>query len=133
MPSDPVLRLAKLRVIKASADLEVQLAMKEGSAPALEILRRLRDRAAENLPKLAFLNLDNPNDFIAAKVIQNEVKRYDEWITWMGEIVAEGKAYDHEFQESEREEILDMLAESPEGMQEAVALGLIVDNPRQDG
>jgi hypothetical protein len=85
LPADPIVRLAKLRIIKASADLEVQLATRNGSAPAIHILMCLRERAAESLAALATCDTENPQ---AIRILQNEVKRYDEWVIWMRELIA---------------------------------------------
>lgn len=133
MARDPIDRIAKLRIIKMSAELEVQLAMKGGSSPTLEIVRRLRDRASESLAALAFVNLHEAKGVTEAITLQNEVKRYDEWLTWMSEIINEGKAFDQELSAEDREEILDHLSESPEGLDEAIALGLVDQHPRDEG
>lgn len=130
MSNDPIVRLAKLRIIKASADLEVQLSDIHGSGPSIEILRRLRDRAAESLAALAFHDL--AKDRAGAVTLQNEVKRYDEWVAWLQEIISEGIAYDKEMDADEREEMLDLLTASPEGERQAAELGL-VDLEPQDG
>jgi|SRR5579885_2712588 len=122
---DPVMRLAHQRIIRASVELERQLNGRIGCGAALEILGRLRERAAESLGALAFCNFDDPADLIKAKTLQNEVKRYDEWVGWLREIVNEGKAFDRELGEQEREEMLDVLMQTEEGRAEAEALGLI--------
>jgi hypothetical protein len=131
MPQDPILRLAQKRIIKASIDLEVQLSTMQGSAPAIEMLRRARDEAADSLTKMVFLNLDDPGDLIKMRVMQNEVKRYDELVGWMSTIIAEGKMLDVEMQESERDEMLDILTETAEGQQEAIDSGLVDDQSKQ--
>lgn len=122
MAQDPILRLAKLRAIKASADLEVQLSNRTGSAPTIEILRLLRDRAAESLAALAVANPEKPE---VIRVLQNEVMKYDEWVAWMKEVISTGITYDKEFTEEERDETLDMLMTTPEGQRQAIELGLI--------
>jgi hypothetical protein len=127
--SDPLVLLAKQRIIKASADLEVQLGEKTGGGPAIEILRRLRDRAAESLAGLAVVNLFTADGRCEAVVLQNEVKRYDEWIGWIRGIIAEGVAADREMHEEEREELLDVLLQSSRGEQEAIELGMIDPGP----
>lgn len=131
MSNDPILRLAKLRVIKASADLEVQLSTKQGAAPTIDILRRLRNNAATSLMQIAFLNIDDPKGRLTYVTLQNEIKRYDEWVDWMADIIHEGKAFDQEFSAEERDEILDLLTRTPEGQQEAVALGLADNIPQE--
>lgn len=128
--ADPILRLANQRIIKASADLEVQIANRNGSAPALYVLAKLKDCAAVSLAALAFLNLDDPADIIKAKVLQNEVKRYDEWFVALQSLIAEGVQLDRQQTDEDREELLDVLTQTPEGQQEAVELGLIDDIPR---
>jgi hypothetical protein len=130
MADDPVQRLAKLRIIKASADLEVQLAGMVGASPTIEILRKLQERAAESLAALAFINIQDPAELPKALTLQNEVKRYDEWLEWIRELIAEGKQYDQEITADEREEMLDLLTETPEGEQEAISLGLLDEIPR---
>ena len=48
MAEDPILRLSKLHIVKVSMELEAQFIAK-GDAPCLEILKRLREKAAESL------------------------------------------------------------------------------------
>lgn len=130
--ADPINRLAKHRIIKASADLEVQLAYKGGSAPALIILRELRDRAAESLEALVLVNFCDPKQIPAAITLQNEIKRYDEWVAWMSGLISDGTAFDKEISEEDRAEFLDILSATAEGQEEAIALGLVDRNPAQD-
>lgn len=129
MSADPVYRLAKLRIIKLSADLEVQLASVPGGGPTVEILRRLQHNAAESLAALAVCDTEDPK---MIRLLQNEVKRYDEWLAWMKSIVAEGKLADQEISAQEREEMLDYLSQTPEGAQQAIDLGLIDDVPQDE-
>jgi hypothetical protein len=128
--ADPIIRIAHQRIVKLSADLEVQIAAKDGSAVALEMLRRLRDRAAESLAAMLLINFDDPSELVKAKTMQNEVKRYDEWLGFMRDIVNEGRAYDKQMSDADRQELVDYLCQSAEGQQEAVALGLVDDIPR---
>lgn len=130
MSEDPIKHLAKLRVIKLSADIEAQLSQNPASGPAIEILRRLRERAAESLAGLAFLNVYDPKDRIKIVTLQNEVKRYDEWLVWLREIVTEGIACEKAMTEEEREEMLDYLTSTPEGEREAIDMGLVDEVPR---
>lgn len=122
MSNDPLVRLARMRIIRLSHELETQLADKHGGGVALEILRRLKDRAAESLYALAVCDTEDPK---AIRILQNEVKRYDEWLEWLREIVQEGIAYDHEVDDDERNELIDLLTQTPDGQREAIALGLI--------
>jgi hypothetical protein len=121
MSEDPILRLAKIHIVKVSMELEAQFIAK-GDAPCLEILKRLRDRAAESLMALALCNSEDPK---AIRLLQNEVKRYDEWVKWMQEIIDEGRSADQELSHQEREELLDILQQTPEGQEQAIDLGLV--------
>jgi hypothetical protein len=127
VPTDPVIRLAKLRIVKASADLEVQLGTKTGSAPAIHILHCLQDRAAESLAALAFVDAEDARQI---RTFQNEVKKYDEWVVWLRELIADGKRIAQEFDDDARNEMLDVLLETPEGQRQAIELGLVDDIPR---
>lgn len=119
---DPIVRLAHLRIIKLSHDLDRQLANRRDCAPVLEILHRLQDRAAESLAALATCDTEDPK---AIRLLQNEVKRYDEWVGWLREIMSEGVDYDKEISAEERDEMIDMLTQTPDGAREAMELGLI--------
>lgn len=129
MSNDPVYRLAQLRVVKVSAELEVELAFVKNSGPALHILRMLRERAADSLNKLAFCQLQTRKGIEEAITLQNEVKRYDEWFGAIRQIIAEGKQVDQEISIEERQDMLDHLLGTPEGQQQAVDLGLVNENP----
>lgn len=124
MSTDPLVRLAQQRIVKMSAELEVQLSSVPGGGPSVEVLRRLRERAAESLAALVIVDAEDPK---AIRLLQNEVKRYDEWIAWLREIISEGITYDKQFTDDERNEIIDMLAASPDGQRELIELGLIPD------
>jgi hypothetical protein len=123
---DPIEALARQRLIKISAELEVELSDLRGGGPTREITRRLKARAAESLAALAIVDLFTDKGIDAAIALQNEVKRYDEWIGWMREILNEGITYDREQSEDEREALLDLLMQRGQrGEQEAIELGLI--------
>lgn len=124
--ADPISRLAKLRIVKLSADLEVQLAAVQGGGPCVEILRRLQDRAAESLAGLAVCDTEDPR---AIRLLQNEVKRYDEWLHAMKDIIAEGKFYDRELTEDDRNDLLDLITEGADD-REAAIYGLVDDVPQ---
>jgi hypothetical protein len=128
--ADPTVLLARQRIIKASADLEVELSERSGGGPTIEILRRLREAAAESLAALVYLDVHDPKDRIKITTMQNEVKRYDEWVAWLRAIIAEGVAYDREMRDAERDEMLDLLAQQPDGERQAIELGLIDGAPQ---
>lgn len=117
--SDPIARLA--RAAKLSVDLEVELASKTPSW-LREIYRRFHDRAAEALVALSFAD---PEDSKTIRTLQNEVKRYDEFVADLRAIIQEGIAADHEMRDIDQEELLDVLTMTPDGQQQAAALGLV--------
>lgn len=128
MSEDPILRLAKIHIVKVSMELEAQF-IARGDAPCLEILKRLRDRAAQSLMALALCDSEEPK---AIRLLQNEIKRYDEFVGFMKEIVDEGRSTDQELSHQEREELLDILQQTPEGQEQAIDLGLVRRNVRDE-
>lgn len=119
----PVLRLAQRRVIAASADIEAQLSVREGCRPVLIMLVTARQEAAEAMAELATIDLTAPISEI--RRLQNEVRRFDDLMTWLRALVARGFEYDHEISEQERDELAAALSATPEGEAEAIELGLI--------
>lgn len=127
---DPIFNLARLRILRLSAELEVELSGKDYAGPTIEILQRLQARAAESLQALVFCNLLTEKGRDEALTLQNEVKRYDEWFVAIKAIINEGKVIDQQLKEDEHEDTLEILTQTEEGRAEAVALGLIEDHPK---
>jgi hypothetical protein len=124
---DPIVRLARQRIVKACMDLEVQISSVKGGGPCVEILRVLQERSAESLAALAIVDAEDPK---AIRTLQNEVKRYDEWFGAIRDIISQAKIYEAEFTEDDRNELLDLLIETPEGQQQAIDMGLVDEIPR---
>lgn len=122
MSADPLVAMARARIMALSRNLINALKDKNGGGVAIEMLRRLQDRSAESLAALATVDAQ---DTKAILTLQNEVKRYDEWVAWMQDIIAEGTSYDREETEEDREEMVDILMQTPEGYRQAVEAGLI--------
>lgn len=122
MNDDPVHLIAKQRIIAASSDIEAQLSLQQGCRPVLVVLLKARDRAAESLQALAF---HEANDVAGIRILQNEVKRYDELVAWFREIIVAGIEYDKEITAEDQEQMLDLLTQTLAGQQEAIELGLI--------
>ena len=125
MSDDPIVRLARtraLRAIRDSAEIEVQLSNIQGARPVVTILLKAREKAAQALTALAFIDVNEPK---AITLLQNEVRRYDDLVRWFAELVAEGLENDAEITAADREEMIDLLSQSPEGLREAEDLGLI--------
>ncbi len=122
MSSDPLTRVAKLRVVRLSQELEVLLANKQGGNIVVEIVNQLRDKAAESMTALICCDVTKLSDVIR---LQNECKRYDEFMDELARIAREGVAFDQEISREEREELLDYLVQTDEGQQQAMELGLL--------
>lgn len=119
----PILRLAKQRIIAASADIEAQLSVTAGCRPVLFMLLKARDEAAEALAELAALPPGSPaSEFLR---LQNDVALYDHIVRWLRQLVARGFELDREISEAERQELADILVATPGGEEEAMELGLI--------
>jgi hypothetical protein len=124
---DPILRLAKLRVIQASAEIEAELSLKRSFL--IPVLNEFREKAAESLVALTIVA---PTDAEKVRTLQNEVSKYYELFDALRDIVAKGMMYEQEISDAEREEYLDMLVESPEGQRQALEEGLVDDRRHVD-
>lgn len=122
MSDDFITRVAKLRIVRLSQELEVLLAEKRGGDIVNEIVNRLRDRAAESMTALSICDATSPS---AVMLLQNEVKRYDEFLGCLRDITQEGIAHDKELSREDRDDLLDILVQTTEGQQEAMDLNLL--------
>jgi hypothetical protein len=119
-----LIRLANLHLIRDSAELEAEIAVK---APGwfITLYRRFQNRAAEAMAAMAFIST-----FDEMVALQREIKLYDAFIEEVRAFVSEGKLLDQQTTEDERNEILDLLSEQgEEGYKHAVDLGLIQPGP----
>lgn len=123
MDDGPIRRLAERRILAASADIEAQLSVKTGCRPVLFVLLKAREEAAEAMVELA--TLDTTATRARITHLQNEVRRYDDIVRWLREIVQTGFELDRDISEAEREELADLLAGTPNGEREMEDLGLI--------
>jgi hypothetical protein len=129
---DALVRALQVRIIESGAALERALKGQPGGNIAVEILHRLYERLAESCGALVFLNPYVEEDREKIVTLQNECKRYDEWIAWLKEIINEGREYRSQLTQAEREDVLDYLNVSPDDVQRAIDLGLIDPNARED-
>lgn len=122
--SDPLVVMARHRTVAAYLEIARQLSDKAGNSGILLILDTFRDRAADSLVALAIVD---PNDAEAIRTLQNEVKKYDEVFKEVETIIAKGRSDDAEIRHTERDEMIDVLMQSEEGIQEAIEMGFIDD------
>jgi hypothetical protein len=127
---DPIVLIARQHIIKLSAQLEAQIDS-DGGGPLIEVWRRLRTDAADALAALAFADLFTEKGRSEAHALQSSVRRYDDMVHVMRDVLIEGKQADFETSDEERRELYDVLMATPEGMQTAVDLGLI-ESPEAD-
>jgi hypothetical protein len=111
------------RIVAASADIEAQLSVMDGTRPILVMLLLAKREAAGALAQLALCEHDTKIETIRS--LQMEVQRFDDLIRWLSAIVEDGMRYDDEITQEERDELADMLIQSPEGEREAMELGLM--------
>lgn len=129
---DPIRRLAMQRMVVASAAIEAQLMAGTGTQPIAIVLFKARDEAAAALTRLACENRADINNLETIRALQDEVRRFDNLVRWFSEIVRQGFEYDRELTSEDREEMIAQFAQTPEGAEEAMALGLIERNPHAD-
>lgn len=113
-------RLADMRAIERSADLQIQLDRQAGLAPMISVLKKARDQAALAMNSLVYAEA---SDEKLIRGYQNEVRRYDDLVAWCQEIVREGIEAGQRLDETDRIEFSDLLL-SPDVAAEAAALGV---------
>lgn len=118
---DVMARVALKRAVADSAEIEVQLEATRGCRPLLAVLLRARAAAAA---AMCSLTTAAPDDAQEIRRLQNEVTRFREMVEWLSAIVAEGFEAEAELSDEEREEMIEDIAGTPEGQQEARDLGL---------
>jgi hypothetical protein len=122
-----VVRLAKFKLIRDSAELEAEVHSK-GPGWFWEIYGRLKDNAADALAAMMVVNADNPSDI---RELQMEIRLFDRFVEHTRTLVSEGKTADQETDQAEREDLLDHLSDrGEEGWAEAIDLGLVDGGPQ---
>src|SRR5258708_30601939 len=89
MLEDPVMRLAELRIIEDSADIEAQLANTSGCRPILSMLIMARAEASE---AIYALYRTDPEDAKAIRALPNDIARHHNMLRWIHQILPPGPA-----------------------------------------
>lgn len=110
-------------VVAASAQIEAQLKILDGTFPVLVMLHKAKAEAADAMTMLATCEFSTPIEDI--RHWQNEIRRFDDLVRWLLDIVEEGKRYDAEITQEERDALANMLLQSPDGERVAREVGLI--------
>lgn len=103
-------RLILDRMVHLSADLELQFEKTAGLAPMRAILAKAREQAV--LATTSLLAVD-PTKADQVREYQYEIRRYDDLVAWIREIIVEGKEADRRLNEDERAEF-ETLINTPE-------------------
>lgn len=122
MNRDAIERLALNRAVQISAELEVQLDKNPKTQPLIAVLSLAKEQAALAMRGLVMVD---PNETKQVREFQNEVRRYDDLVLWMRQLIVEGKEADRRIAEMDREEFEDLI-NSPEVADERRAVGDIV-------
>jgi hypothetical protein len=126
---DPLFRLARQRAVTDSIDIEVQLSAMQGARPLVTMVCMARDEAAEAMKALSIADAEDAN---LIRTLQNLIARYDNMVRWIRDIIQDGILADQEITEEDREDMLDVLGQTQEGLEEAVQQGLL-DEERSYG
>ena len=102
MNTDPIGRIAELRLIENAADLTVQLEKGTGTRPILHLLHKARERAMAANTQLV---LAEASDTKTIRALQAEILLYDDMVTACKEIIADGKDAESSINDADREEI----------------------------
>lgn len=102
MTTDPIGRIAELRLLENAADLMVQLEKGTGTRPILHLLHKARARAIAANTQLI---LADASDAKTVRMLQSEILLYDDMVTACREIIADGKDAEASINDADREEI----------------------------
>lgn len=107
MSRTPAQRLQEQRLIQLSAELEVQIARdaKPTMQPIVAILAIARREAFASLDKLIYID---PNDKDMVRELQHEVRRYEDLVEWIKDIIVKGREADSRLTAEERDEFYEM-------------------------
>lgn len=113
-------RLAYQRAVDVSIQLEAQLDKGPTFTPIKAILGKAKRQAKAAMIGLVMVD---PVKIREVTAFQNEVRRYDDLVAWIAEIIEEGRAADIWFDERDAEEFAEILT-TDEGREEARGLGI---------
>lgn len=104
--NDPVSGLADERLLELAADLTAQLEKKAGTRPVLWMLARQRQKAAESIGLLMRVDPTEPE---AIRILQNDVRLYEDMIASCRALVASGRDAYAAIEERDRDEITEIV------------------------
>jgi hypothetical protein len=99
----PAQRLAAERAFRLSIDVEVQITEKAKSEPLQIVLLSAREQAAKAI--VALVDVD-PHDAPAVRGLQNEVRRYEDFVRWLQQMLTDGFEAQQALSEDAREALV---------------------------
>lgn len=118
MSKDAIERLTLERAATLSIELEVQFDKNVKLQPMAAILGLAKEQASIAMRGLIFVD---PNDADKVREFQHEIRRYDDLVAWIHQIIVAGKEADMRLSELDRQEFAELLT-SPEMQEERDAL-----------
>jgi hypothetical protein len=106
MTGDPITDLARQRCIEDSLEIENQLLAKTGARPIISMLAHAREEASNAFRRLVEAD---PEDSKTIRTLQFEVRRFDDLVRWLRDIVSTGVQFSREISDDERDYIQDLL------------------------
>lgn len=119
---DPLSRLAMARAAAAAVDIEAQLAVTEGCRPIVLMLQRAKVDAAVALANLTEASPEDPH---LIRKLQNEISRYSDIYRWLADVISAGREAEQQISDEDRDEMIETLGQTPEGLEELTQLGMI--------
>lgn len=113
-------RLAHQRAVNVSLRLEAELDKGPQFTPLKAVLGKAKRQAQAAMIGLVMVDPDLTS---VVRGFQNEVRRYDDLVAWLAEIIEEGGAAEQWFDERDAEEFAEILI-TDEGREVAGAFGI---------
>jgi hypothetical protein len=119
---DPLSKLALARAQAAAADIEAQLSIESGQRPIVVMLAMAKRDAAS---AIAALTTVDPESAKEIRGLQNQVARFTDICRWLQDVISAGREAEQQITADDREEMIEVLGQTPEGQLELINLGLL--------
>lgn len=101
MDQSALYKLALRRDVELSAKVEVELTSRLRSEPLLVVLNAAKESAAEALAALVHVDPANQED---VRRLQNEVRRFDDLVKWLHELLIAGPEAERQLNDLQMQE-----------------------------
>jgi len=106
MSGDAIFGIANKLLIQSSMDVDRQLADIDGARPVVAMLMKARKEAAESVRPL--IDCD-ATDATKIRELQGKLRRYDDLVRWLQEIVTHGMFLKGLIDDEDRQELVELL------------------------